>query len=504
MKPIAPGIVQIALLASSLIKSVRKTDAFVAKQQLSTSLSMCLQWHQYNNNQRQKNTVFKMNTVEMDTADLIERESFKENKNTTRFASPLLEFGYLPAVNEFEEGITSTKPLLLYIPGFDGTFLSAFFQYPELHTEFEVRCLVSTMEDRSSFDDLKNVVLDFLVKEATSIDSVVNGTKSTPSTYQSTNDAQQKDEPEIKTTMPDILSGLSNQQKQAMSLSAYQRTSQPTSELRPVYLVGESFGGLLASEVALAALDSIVSTSKPTINLQGLVLVNAATCYHRSRLAAEGPSVARLPKLLYVFGILKLLPMFTDKISLAQLLVIFKGEALPSLIDNPTREAYMGRFALSLLNLLQFIPQDTFQWRLEQWLDVGCQRMETTLAQLADRARETGLKTLIVAGENDLTLPSIAEAERLVQLLPNSHVHIVPAVGHANTCGTCLDLAAEMRKHFSELQMNKRRTAMKDIASKGQGIYYGMEPRYDGKRIGLSPLSYWAKEYHRKVYNLPS
>ena len=196
--------------------------------------------------------------------------------------------------------------------------------------------------------------------------------------------------------------------------------------------------------------------------------------------------------------------MFTDKISLAQLLVIFKGEALPSLIDNPTREAYMGRFALSLLNLLQFIPQDTFQWRLEQWLDVGCQRMETTLAQLADRARETGLKTLIVAGENDLTLPSIAEAERLVQLLPNSHVHIVPAVGHANTCGTCLDLAAEMRKHFSELQMNKRRTAMKDIASKGQGIYYGMEPRYDGKRIGLSPLSYWAKEYHRKVYNLPS
>ena len=51
-----------------------------------------------------------------------------------RFISPLLDYGYPPAVTEFQDGTLEEKPLLLYLPGFDGTFLSPFLQFPELHT----------------------------------------------------------------------------------------------------------------------------------------------------------------------------------------------------------------------------------------------------------------------------------------------------------------------------------------------------------------------------------
>ena len=40
---------------------------------------------------------------------------------------------------------------------------------------------------------------------------------------------------------------------------------------------------------------------------------------------------------------------------------------------------------------------------------------------------------------------------------------------------------------------------MKDSAAQGEGVYYGMEPRYDGRvDRGLSPLEYWSKKNYRK------
>jgi hypothetical protein len=223
-----------------------------------------------------------------------------------------------------------------------------------------------------------------------------------------------------------------------------------------------------------------------------------------------------------VFGVLRLLHMFLDDVSLPQFFAILQGRALPSIIDNPVREAYMGRLAFSLPTLLKFMPQETFQWRLEQWLEVGCTRMMTRLKDLGSYG---SLRTIIIAGGNDLTLPSIDEAERLAQGLPNSHVHVVSDAGHANTCGSRLDMAALMRNKFEELRAKPKeqrqgrgtsmhskndggrepeqvlggRLEMKRVAAEGEGIYFGMEPRYDGKKIGLNPLKYWSREYYRKL-----
>jgi hypothetical protein len=59
---------------------------------------------------------------------------------------------------------------------------------------------------------------------------------------------------------------------------------------------------------------------------------------------------------------------------------------------------------------------------------------------------------MIIPGETYLTLPSIDEAEQLVNLLPNSEVHVVEGgAAHAFTCRSRMDMAAILRTRFSKL-----------------------------------------------------
>jgi pimeloyl-ACP methyl ester carboxylesterase len=226
-------------------------------------------------------------------------------ESDVRFLSPLLEYGYRPTVDEYENQTLAEKPLLLYLPGFDGTFLCPFLQFPELGTVFDVRCMSVGMSDRSTFDDLKETVINYLEAES-SIDA--------------------------------------NASSQERGLFGALFSNMTNSQLRkrPVYLAGESFGGMLAAEVAL----SLCQNS--TVSLKGLCMINAATCYDRSKLAAEGPVVADLASWLYPVGLLKLTELLTDQYSIEQLWLILQAKALPSIIDTPAREAYMGRGELVL------------------------------------------------------------------------------------------------------------------------------------------------------------
>ncbi len=394
------------------------------------------------------------------------------NKDNVRFTLPLLDAGYLPAVLEAEQKLTCHKPLLLYLPGFDGTLLSPFLQFPELGTVFEVQGMTVDMEDRSTLDELRDKVIQQLL--------------------------------------------------------LYSNNS--TKRRRPIYLVGESFGGILALEVAL-----YIQDHQLPIDIKGLSLVNPATCYATSQLAQHGPTVATItsPANYLISFLRRLLPLFLDDYQLPQLLLILSAQSLPSVIDTPQREAYMGRVALSLPSTLKFMPQPTLQWRLHQWLQRGCQRINQRLQTLST---PWVIPTLIVVGEVDKTLPSLVEAQRLSSIFNNNNnntnnnndhsgnsndnnnnanrnnticqVFVVNGAGHASTCGSRIDLAAVLRNRFPELLQQQQlsnssstancRTRMKDTAQNGVGKFYGMEPRYDGKPIGLSPLSYWSPEYYKK------
>lgn len=192
---------------------------------------------------------------------------------TFRFFSPLIEDGFFEKTHSESE----TKPLLLYLPGFDGTALCPFLQLPELSTSFDVRSLEVSTADRSSFDALGDAVLDSLRTEETN-----NGT----------------------------------------------------------YLIGESFGALLAIET-IVRMQEAGEGSK----IRGLVLINPATSFATSTLARKMPGISRLPRLLYPLGLTSLLPLFLDDHQLPQMARIVFGDALPSVIDTPAREAYMGRCA---------------------------------------------------------------------------------------------------------------------------------------------------------------
>lgn len=431
-----------------------------------------------------------------------------------QFASPLLEYGHPPTVEELRNGTLSEKPILLYLPGFDGTYICPFIQYPELGTEFDVWCMTVGIDDRSTFEELKWCVLDFI----DNLDQVEQSMK------------QEEGEPSLKEEQEVIAAGstspnttTSSTAGQPFWTSWFPTTATGSTILkrkkRPLYLAGESFGGLLASEVALTLLNknkgggggttsTEASSTTTPVDLQGLVLINPATCYDRSQLAAKGPAIAKLPAPLYPFGLAGLLPLFMDEHSFSQLLLILSAKALPSVIDDPVRESFMGRVAFSLPTKLEYMNQGALEWRLEEWLDVGCERLESRMRDFQDHP---SFRTLILVGEKDLTLPSIAEAERLVNLLPKSQVHVVEGAGHASTCGSRMDMAAQFRKAFPELRKGRKnnkpvqqttatnendtkRTAMKPEAANGIGPYFGMEPRYDGANIGLNPILYWSKD----------
>lgn len=430
-----------------------------------------------------------------------------ENDETSRphdvhFIAPLLEYGYRPAVEEYENNTSTLKPLLLYLPGFDGTFLCPFLQFPELGTVFDVRCMTVGANDRSSFCELRETVLDYLKAELRYNEQGEDVAMYIP---------KESCSGDHSGTLNSV--GFNCSSLESMGSSP----SSSVSRKRPLYLAGESFGGILASEVAI----SILEDTTIGIDLQGLALINAATCFDRSKLVAAGPQVAELPLWLYPAGLIKLLPLFSDEYSMDQLFLILQGKALPSVLDNATREAYLGRVAFSLPFVIPVLSRGTFHWRLTAWLETGCDRLASRLPDL--KRLNPSFRTLIVAGEHDRALPSIDEAERLSSILPNPKIHVVEGAGHASTCGSRVDLAALFRDCYEELQdkhssdgrkQRRRRrrddthhgatttppgrTSMKDVAANGKGAYFGMEPRYDGKTIGLNPLFYWSSEYYRK------
>lgn len=410
-----------------------------------------------------------------------QKDNDKQRIRNAKFVSPLFDEGYPRVVQEFQNGTITNKPLLLYLPGFDGTWISPFLQFPELSTIFDVRCLTVGMNDRSTFQELKQDVVDYIYTEL----QIVKKIETDASARQNA------------TTSKNVHTTTSEKSNKGNFFSNLFGGKQTTDGSRGVYLMGESFGGILASEVAV----TLLKEHNLEDRVKGLAVINAATCYDRSRFASEAMKITHLPPLLYPFGLMKILPLFMDEHAWPQLLLMLQSKALPSVIDSEEREAFMGRVAFSLPAKLKFMPQETLEWRLTQWLEVGCALVACRLDELS---RLKNFRTLIVAGEKDMTLPSIAEAERLSSILPNCHVHVVEGAGHANTCGSRVDLAALCRKRFDELKMRGKRgrkvgrTSMKPQAAKNTGDYFGMEPRYNGKEEGLSPMLYWSKRLWTK------
>lgn len=132
-------------------------------------------------------------------------------------------------------------PLLVYLPGMDGSGTLFKWQAQQLQATFDIRCLTIPVNDRHDWSGLTRVVARLLIQE----------------------------------------------QKQACSQDEVRRTR------RPVYLCGESFGACLAIQLALAIPEQLCR----------LILVNPASSYRYQPFSSLSSTFVRwLPDYVYQFS----------------------------------------------------------------------------------------------------------------------------------------------------------------------------------------------------------
>lgn len=158
---------------------------------------------------------------------------------------------------------------------------------------------------------------------------------------------------------------------------------------RSVYLCGESFGGCLAMKVAVSA---------PQL-FDRIILVNPASSMHRRSFLLWGSQLTQLiPPCIYPFGALGLLPFIGSL-----------GRISPS-----DRQDF--------LKTMRSVPPETVLWRLSLIREFDV--YDTQLRQLTQ-------PVLVIASAMDRLLPSVIEAQRLVKILPNGKMVVLPSSGHA-------------------------------------------------------------------------
>lgn len=52
----------------------------------------------------------------------------------------------------------TTLPLMIYLPGIDGTGLAASRQFPSVMQAFDLRAFLTPVQDRTSFDGLVHII----------------------------------------------------------------------------------------------------------------------------------------------------------------------------------------------------------------------------------------------------------------------------------------------------------------------------------------------------------
>jgi pimeloyl-ACP methyl ester carboxylesterase len=183
---------------------------------------------------------------------------------------------------------------------------------------------------------------------------------------------------------------------------------------RAVYLCGESFGGCLAMKIAVKAPELFTR----------LILVNPASSLHLRPFLVWGSQFTNfVPSCFYRFGAVGLLPF------LASLSRVTKSDRH------------------DLLKVVRSVPPETVLWRIALVRDFN-----VTEAQL----RQLTQPTLLIASAQDRLLPSMAEAERLLRVLPDPRLVILPHSGHACLLESETNLYDIMRsQHFLDASATK-------------------------------------------------
>jgi len=185
----------------------------------------------------------------------------------------------------------------------------------------------------------------------------------------------------------------------------------------PVILIGESFGGLLATYISLRAKSHVSKT----------ILVNPATSFDKTVWPAVGNLISNAGP---AFGMLGAATIAMTSVEPYQV-QLFGRQILDRI--NSTEDALreIGELLESPNLLAQMLPPATLRWRLSGWIRTGVHLM-------SDKYSEITVPTLILIGSRDRLLPSVREGYRLQEVMTSTVVEVLefPFNGHAMLDGS--------------------------------------------------------------------
>ncbi|KAI3690041.1 hypothetical protein L2E82_48016 [Cichorium intybus] len=270
------------------------------------------------------------------------------------------------------------SPVLMYLPGLEGTGTGLVVHEKALGKIFHVQCLHIPSHDRTPIEGLIEIV------------------------------------------------------EKAMKIE------QDLSPNKPIYLLGESFGGTLALAVA---------SRNPKTDLI-LILANTATAYERSSLHP-------------LVGFMKTLPV-EHYGSFPYLTSFLLGDFIKMAMVNTGGPHHLPSLGQMVSNLREdipllsamttIIPRDTLDWRIKL--------LESAAGYANSRLHTVTAEVLILASGKDNLLPSKNEAQRLSRLLQRCNVRVFEENGHTILMENGVSVlsairATQMYRHSSKFDIFK-------------------------------------------------
>ncbi|XP_009609701.1 phytyl ester synthase 1, chloroplastic-like isoform X2 [Nicotiana tabacum] len=188
------------------------------------------------------------------------------------------------------------------------------------------------------------------------------------------------------------------------------RMRHASSPNKPIYLVGDSFGGCLALAVA---------ARNPKIDLV-LILANPATSFGRMPLQPLLPLLKSLPDEFHVTVPYLLSFIMGDPMKMAMVNIdsmLPPRQIIQHLSDNLTA------FLAHLSGVADIIPKATLLWKLKL--------LRSASSYSNSRLHAVNAEVLVLASGKDNVLPSANEAQRLASSLRNCKVRYFKDNGHA-------------------------------------------------------------------------
>ncbi|XP_021742329.1 acyltransferase-like protein At1g54570, chloroplastic isoform X2 [Chenopodium quinoa] len=299
------------------------------------------------------------------------------------------------------------SPLLLFLPGMDGVGLGLIMHHKALGKVFEVQCLHIPVNDRTPFEGL----VDF-------VEQVV-------------------------------------------------REKHASSPNKPIYLVGDSFGGSLALAVA---------ARNPMVDLV-LILANPATSLERSQLKPFFPILEALPDELHN--------------TVPYLLSFVMGEPVKMAMVNVDKKLppspMLRQLSKNLTDLLprlsvisDLIPKDALLWKLKL--------LKSAAAYANSRLHAVKAEVLVLASLKDNMLPSEDEAKRLSGLLKNCKVRTFKENGHTLLLEDGINLLTAI-KATGKYRCSRRMDYITDF----------VPPSFSEFKTGFDEYSGWLNYYTSPV-----